>query len=133
MTLRIGTLGAARITPRALIKPALAQDDVEVVAVAARSRERAEAFATKHGVPRVLDSYEAVVTDPDVDAVYNPLPNGWHGVWTRRALDAGKHVLCEKPFTANAAEARRWPTPRPRRAGSSWRRSTTATTRWRSE
>ncbi|RSM35414.1 gfo/Idh/MocA family oxidoreductase [Amycolatopsis balhimycina DSM 5908] len=106
MSLRIGVLGAARIAPAALIKPAASNADVEVVAVAARSPERAQAFATKHGVPRVHSSYEALLADPDIDAVYNPLPNGLHGRWTRAALEAGKHVLCEKPFTANAAEAR---------------------------
>jgi len=79
---------------------------VEVVAVAARDRGRAEKFAQKHGVGRVLDSYEALVADPEIDAIYNPLPNGLHGVWTKAALAAGKHVLCEKPFTANADEAR---------------------------
>jgi predicted dehydrogenase len=104
--LRIATLGAARITPSALVKPARDVDGVEVVAVAARDRSRAESFASKHGIPRVLDSYDAVMADPDIDAVYNPLPNGLHGVWTERALAAGKHVLCEKPFTANADEAR---------------------------
>ena len=67
---------------------------------------RGRAFADKHGIARVHDSYEALVADPDIDAVYNPLPNGLHGRWTRAALEAGKHVLCEKPFTANAAEAR---------------------------
>jgi predicted dehydrogenase len=103
--LRIATLGAARITPAALVKPAREVDGVEVVAVAARDRTRAERFAAKHGIPRVLDSYDAVLTDPDIDAIYNPLPNGLHGVWTTRALAAGKHVLCEKPFTANAQEA----------------------------
>jgi len=103
---RIGVLGAAQIAPAALINPA--KDDVEVVvaAVAARDVSRAEAFAAKHGITRVHDSYEALIADPDVDAVYNPLPNGLHGRWTRAALAAGKHVLCEKPFTANAAEAR---------------------------
>jgi len=89
----------------ALIKPAREVDGVEVVAVAARDHERAAKFATKHGIPRVHDSYEALLADPEVDAIYNPLPNGLHGVWTIRALEAGKHVLCEKPFTANAAEA----------------------------
>ena len=104
--LRIGTLGAARITPPALVKPARLIDGVEVVAIAARDRARAEKFATKHGIPRVVDSYEALIADPNIDVIYNPLPNGLHGVWTKAALAAGKHVLCEKPFTANAAEAR---------------------------
>jgi predicted dehydrogenase len=105
MSLRIGILGAARIAPTALVKPASASADVEVVAVAARSADRAQAFASRHGIPRVHSSYEALLADPDIDAVYNPLPNGLHGRWTRAALAAGKHVLCEKPFTANAAEA----------------------------
>ena len=103
--LRIGTLGAARITPAALIRPARHVTDVEVAAVAARDPARAQKFATKHGIPRVHTSYEALLADPEIDAVYNPLPNGLHGEWTVKALDAGKHVLCEKPFTANADEA----------------------------
>ena len=96
----------ARITPAALVKPARDVAEVEVVAVAARDRGRAEKFAAKHGIPRVLDDYDALIADPDIDAIYNPLPNGLHAEWTERALAAGKHVLCEKPFTANAAEAR---------------------------
>ena len=56
--------------------------------------------------PGCTTSYDTLIADPDIDAVYNPLPNGLHGKWTRAALAAGKHVLCEKPFTANAAEAR---------------------------
>ncbi len=103
---RIGILGAARIAPLALVDPARDNDDVVVAAVAARDVARARAFADKHGVGRVHDSYEALIADPDIDAVYNPLPNGLHGRWTRAALAAGKHVLCEKPFTANADEAR---------------------------
>ena len=102
---RISCLGAARIAPAALIKPARANDEVEVIAVAARDAERARAFASKHGIPSVFDSYDALLADPDVDAVYNPLPNGLHALWTIKALEAGKHVLCEKPFTANTAEA----------------------------
>lgn len=105
--IRIGTLGAARIAPAAIIRPSRAVPEVEVVAVAARDRYRAEKFASKHGIPRVLESYEALIADPDIDAIYNPLPNGLHGEWTLRALAAGKHVLCEKPFTANAPEAER--------------------------
>jgi predicted dehydrogenase len=104
--IRIGVLGAARIAPAALLRPARHVQDVEVVAVAARDRDRATAFAAKHGIGRVLSSYEELVSDPGIDAVYNPLPNGLHGRWTKAALAAGKHVLCEKPFTANADEAR---------------------------
>lgn len=104
--LRFGILGAAAIAPNALIKPAATSPDAEVLAVAARDRARAEAFATEHGIPRVHDTYEALLADPDVDVVYNPLPNGLHGRWTVAALEAGKHVLCEKPFTADADEAR---------------------------
>jgi predicted dehydrogenase len=103
--LRIGTLGAAKITPAALLKPAKTVSEVAVVAIAARDRSRAEKVATKHGIPTVHDSYDAVLADPNVQAIYNPLPNGLHGKWTITALEAGKHVLCEKPFTANADEA----------------------------
>ena len=103
--LRIGTLGAARITPAALLKPARLVTETSVVAVAARDQARASAFASKHGIDRVHRSYEALLADEEIDAVYNPLPNGLHGAWTKRALEAGKHVLCEKPFTANAVEA----------------------------
>ena len=103
---RIGILGAANIAPMALIKPAKENAEVVVAAVAARDASRAQAFAAKHHIARVHESYEALIADPDIDAVYNPLPNGLHGRWTRAALAAGKHVLCEKPFTANADEAR---------------------------
>jgi predicted dehydrogenase len=102
---RIGTLGAAAITPNALIKPAAVVDDAVVTAVAARDADRARAFATKHGIPNVHTSYDDLVNDPDIDAIYNPLPNSHHGPWTLKAIAAGKHVLCEKPFTANATEA----------------------------
>ncbi|MGI8663798.1 MAG: Gfo/Idh/MocA family protein [Acidimicrobiales bacterium] len=105
-TLRIGVLGAARITPAALIKPARRVDEVEVVAVAARDRSKAEVYAKKHNIRTVHGSYDELIADPAVDAIYNPLPNGLHGRWTIAALEAGKHVLCEKPFTANADEAR---------------------------
>src|SRR6201998_2978351 len=104
--LRIGILGAARIAPLALINPAKENAAVVAAAVAARDVSRAQAFANEHGIARVHESYEALIDDPDLDAVYNPLPNGCHGRWPRAALAAGKHVLCEKPFTANAAEAR---------------------------
>jgi predicted dehydrogenase len=104
--LRIGILGAARIAPTALVKPARRTRRATVTAVAARDRAKAEEFARKQGIPRVVDSYAELIADPDIDAIYNPLPNGLHGYWTIAALRAGKHVLCEKPFTANADEAR---------------------------
>ena len=89
-----------------LIKPAKGNAEVVVAAVASRDVSRAQALAAKHGIARVHDSYEALIADPDLDAVYIVLPNNLHGRWTGAALAAGKHVLCEKPFTANAAEAR---------------------------
>lgn len=103
--LRIGTLGAARITPSALIRPARLVPEVTVSAVAARDPGRARRFAARHGIARVHDSYESLIADPDLDAIYNPLPNSLHAPWTLRAIAAGKHVLCEKPFSSNEAEA----------------------------
>jgi predicted dehydrogenase len=103
--LGLGILGAARIAPMALIRPARRVAGAAVLAVAARDARRAQAFAARHGIPRVHASYEALLADPEVEAVYNPLPNSLHAEWTIRALEAGKHVLCEKPFAASAAEA----------------------------
>jgi predicted dehydrogenase len=103
--LRIGCIGAARIVPAALVKPARSVPGVVVTAVAAREGNRAREFAAKHHIPTAYASYAELLADPGLDAIYNPLPNGLHGVWTIRALEAGKHVLCEKPFTANAEEA----------------------------
>ena len=104
--LRIGVLGAARITPSALIRPARRIDGVTVAAIAARDRARATAAAARHGIAAVHDGYAAVLADPTLDAVYIPLPNGLHAQWTLAAIAAGKHVLCEKPFTSNAEQAR---------------------------
>ncbi len=104
--LRIGVLGAARITPMALLRPAKQVPEAAIAAVAARDPARAQAFATKHGIARAHESYAALLADPELDAVYNPLPNSHHAEWTIRALEAGKHVLCEKPLASNADEAR---------------------------
>lgn len=103
--LRVGILGAARIAPMALIAPARSVDEVEIACVAARDRTRAEAFAKKHRIPGVAASYEELLGDDSIDAIYNPLPNSLHAEWSIRALEAGKHLLCEKPFTANEEEA----------------------------
>ena len=102
---RFGVLGAARITPAALLPAGQDHPEASADVVAARHLGRAVDYATQHRIPKVKDSYEAVVSDPDIDAVYIPLPNSLHAEWTLQALAAGKHVLCEKPFTANAAEA----------------------------
>lgn len=106
-TLRIGALGASRIAPFALFGPARRVDGVEVVAVAARSRDRAAKYAKKHRIPTVHADYDALLADPDLDAVYVPLPNSHHHDWAIKALEAGKHVLCEKPMASNAEEAGR--------------------------
>jgi predicted dehydrogenase len=103
--LRWGILGVAKINDRLLPSFARAQH-VELRAIASRDLARAEAAARAAHIPRAHGSYEALLADPDVDAVYIPLPNHLHDPWARRAADAGKHVLCEKPLTPSAATAR---------------------------
>ncbi|MEM9226014.1 MAG: Gfo/Idh/MocA family oxidoreductase, partial [Pseudomonadota bacterium] len=103
--LRIGVLGAARITPKAVVQPASRSTAVSIVACAARDARRAEAFARKWDIPEAFDTYEALVNAPEIDLIYNPLPINLHAAWTLKALAAGKHVLCEKPFAMNADEA----------------------------
>jgi predicted dehydrogenase len=105
--LRFGILGAAAIAPAALVRPARELCEASVVGIAARDVKRARRFAKKHAIPKVYADYDALLAAPDVDAIYNPLPNGLHCEWTLRALSAGKHVLCEKPMASNADEARR--------------------------
>ncbi|NTW39155.1 MAG: Gfo/Idh/MocA family oxidoreductase [Cellulomonadaceae bacterium] len=105
MTVTIGVLGAARIVQQALLRPAAAVHGIEVVAVAARDGQRARAFADEHGVARAFGSYDDLLADPDIDAVYVPTPPSLHAPWTLAAIRAGKHVLCEKPFTVDATEA----------------------------
>ena len=103
--LRIGILGAARIADEGIIAPARALGH-KIVAVAARDRVRAQAFAAEHGIPKVHETYAGVIADPDVDLVYNALVNSLHTQWNIAALRAGKHVLSEKPLTSNADQAR---------------------------
>jgi predicted dehydrogenase len=106
MSLRIGVLGASRIAELAVVEPAHELGH-RLVAVAARDERRAEAFAEKHGVERVLTSYDDVINDPEVDAVYNPLANALHAPWNLAAIAAGKPVLTEKPFARDRAEAQK--------------------------
>jgi predicted dehydrogenase len=103
--LRIGTLGTSRISLPALLEPAGSVPAVTVAAVAARDAGRAEHFALRHAIAKAYGSYQELLDDPEIDAIYNPLPNSLHGPWTLRAIAAGKHVLCEKPFASNADEA----------------------------
>jgi predicted dehydrogenase len=106
MSLRIGVLGASRIAESAIVAPAHELGH-RLVAVAARDPRRARAFADKHGVERVVASYADLITDPEVDAIYNPLANALHAPWNLAAVAAGKPVLTEKPFARNRAEALR--------------------------
>ncbi|HXF82915.1 MAG TPA: Gfo/Idh/MocA family oxidoreductase [bacterium] len=102
---RWGILGTASIAVRRVI-PAIARSATGVlVAVASRDRARAETVAERFGIPRAYGSYEALLDDPEVDAVYIPLPNALHRPWTERAADAGKHILCEKPLGVTAQDA----------------------------
>jgi len=102
--LRWGILGGAKINGRLL--PGFAKAaNAELVGIASRSLDKAQAAATAAGIPRAFGSYEALLDDPGIDAVYNPLPNTLHDEWTRKAAERGKHVLCEKPLTPTAREA----------------------------
>jgi D-xylose 1-dehydrogenase (NADP+, D-xylono-1,5-lactone-forming) len=101
--LRWGLLSTARIN-RSVIPPLRMSERNKLVAVASRSRERAEAYAKEWNIPCTFDSYEAMLADPTIDCVYNSLPNSLHAEWTIKALQAGKHVLCEKPLAVTLAE-----------------------------
>ncbi|KAF5676097.1 hypothetical protein FHETE_2224 [Fusarium heterosporum] len=103
--LKFGILGAANIGPNAIIHPAKSHPDVIIQAVAARDIQKARAYAIKHSIPQTFDSYQALLDDPSIDAVYIPLPPGLHYEWALKALAKGKHVIVEKPATVNAAEA----------------------------
>ncbi|HET9322881.1 MAG TPA: Gfo/Idh/MocA family oxidoreductase [Gaiellaceae bacterium] len=103
MTVAWGLLSTAPIN-RSIISAARETDAAEVIAVASRDAARAEAYAAEHGIERGYGGYDALLGDADVEAVYVSLPNGLHVEWTMRALEAGKHVLCEKPFSRRAAD-----------------------------
>ena len=99
---RFGVLGTARVVPYALLAPAKEMPGVEVSGIASRTLSKAEEFAARHGIQRSFASYEALLEARDIDAVYIALPPALHYDWARRAIEAGKHVLCEKPLAANA-------------------------------
>ena len=103
--LRIGVLGAANIA-RAFIAALRGSSKVDVCAVASRDAEKAAAFAKETGIAQSFGSYESMLADPTIKAIYNPLPNNLHAEWTIKAANAGKHVLCEKPFAANSVETK---------------------------
>jgi D-xylose 1-dehydrogenase (NADP+, D-xylono-1,5-lactone-forming) len=106
VSLRWGFLSTARIN-RLVLEGARETDRAEVIAVASRDAGRAQAYARDHAIERAYGSYDALLEDADVDAVYIPLPNSMHVEWTLRALEAGKHVLCEKPFSRHPEEVER--------------------------
>ena len=116
MPVQWGVLSTARINHKFL--GGLAESDTcHALAVASRDRERAQAYAREYGIDRAYGSYEALLEDPDVDAVYISLPNSLHLEWTRRALQAGKHVLCEKPLSRRPKRSRTPSIPPRARAG----------------
>ena len=101
-----GVLGAARIAVTRVIPSMQLGECCEIVGIASRDREKAGKAARELGIPKVYGSYEEMLADPEIEAVYNPLPNHLHVPWSVRAAEAGKHVLCEKPIGMNTAEAR---------------------------
>ncbi len=101
-----GVLGCASFARRRTIPAMLESPSVELVGVASRTLEKAETFRSEFNLARAYDSYEEMLADPVIQAVYIPLPNGLHAEWTIKAMESGKHVLCEKPFASNASEAR---------------------------
>lgn len=112
MRLKWGVLGAAKIAVEKVI-PAMQQSErCEVYGIASRNLEKAEGTAIKLNIPKTYDSYEALIADPDIDVIYNPLPNHLHAEYTLKCIEAGKHVLCEKPIALNSADVQKLITAR---------------------
>jgi len=103
--IRWGILSTAGIGVNKVIPAIQASSWSDVVAISSQSRDRAQAAATKLAIPRAYGSYEELLADPEIDAIYNPLPNHLHVAWSVKAIEAGKHVLCEKPIGLSAKEA----------------------------
>jgi len=104
--IRWGILGVAKIATNKVIPAMQRASNVEIVAIASRDLDKAKAAAEQLGIPQAYGSYEELLADPSIDAIYNPLPNHLHVPWSIRAAEAGKHVLCEKPIALSVAEAR---------------------------
>ena len=102
-----GILGAASIARRRVVPAMLNCELAEVAAVGSRSLAKSQEFAKEFGIPKAYGSYEELLNDPEIEVIYNPLPNHLHVDWSIRAARRGKHVLCEKPIARNVAEARR--------------------------
>jgi predicted dehydrogenase len=107
MKVRWGVLSTARIGTEKVIPAMQSGRYCEIAAIASRDLDRARAAADRLGIPKAYGSYEELLADPGIDAIYNPLPNHLHVPWSLRALEAGKHVLCEKPIALTAAEAQK--------------------------
>lgn len=105
--LRIGILGASQIAPYGMIEPVALRDDCEIVAVACRNLTRGKQFAQQHNIPFVETDYHALINRDDIDLIYNTLPPSRHADLSIAALEAGKPVLCEKPFAMNSIEAQK--------------------------
>jgi predicted dehydrogenase len=103
--IRVGVLGTARVVPYGLLQPAKETRGVHVIGIASRTPQKAAEFAARHGIQRGFGSYQALLECNDIDAVYIALPSSLHYEWARRAIEAGKHVLCEKPLAENAQRA----------------------------
>lgn len=104
--LRLGVLSVSGHFALRIQKPLSQSDILQVEGIASRKEEKARKAAEEWGIPRYYGSYQALLDDPDIDAVYIPLPNDMHAHWVKKAADAGKHVLCEKPFAMDAEETR---------------------------
>ncbi|MDG2382453.1 MAG: Gfo/Idh/MocA family oxidoreductase [Pirellulaceae bacterium] len=104
---RWGVLSSAKIGTEKVIPAMQAGEHAEITAIASRNQERAQAVADQLAIPKSYGSYEALLTDPDIDAIYNPLPNHLHVEWSIKAIEAGKHVLCEKPIGLTADEGQK--------------------------
>src|SRR5690349_5696627 len=104
--IRWGVLGVARIATNRVIPGMQAGNESEIVAIASRDLARSREAASQLNIPKAYGSYEEMLADPQIDAIYNPLPNHLHVPWSIRAAEAGKHVLCEKPIGLNTAEVR---------------------------